>query len=60
MEVAVMERALETIRGCVQLAWWDGSCLDLRLHRLTDFIDFVSAAEPSLPCFAGTMYDDRR
>ena len=56
-----MERALETIRGCVQLAWWDGSCLDLRLHRLTDLIDFVSAAaEPVQPCRAGTTNDDRR
>ena len=57
----MMERALETIRGCVQLAWWDGSCLDLRLHRLTDLIDFVStAAEPAQPCRAGTTHDDRR
>lgn len=57
----MMERALEMIRGCVQLAWWDGSCLDLRLHRLSDLIDFVSAvAEPAQPCLAETTHDDRR
>lgn len=57
----MMERALETIRGCVQLVWWDGSCLDLRLGRLTDLIDFVSAAaEPAEPRLAGTTHDDGR
>lgn len=55
-----MERALEMIRGCVQLAWWDGSCVDLRLHRLTDLIDFVWAPpEPGERILAGTMRDDR-
>lgn len=54
----MMEWALETIRGCVQLVWWDGSCLDLRLHRLTDLIDFVSTtAEPAEPCLAGRIHD---
>nr|USU34034.1 hypothetical protein NG677_10410 [Methylobacterium sp. OTU13CASTA1] len=40
----MVERALDWVRGYAQLAWWDGSCLDLRLHRLTDFIDFVATA----------------
>ncbi|GEP03539.1 hypothetical protein [Methylobacterium oxalidis] len=39
-----MARALNLIRGCARLAWWDGSCVDLRLHRLTDLIDFVAAS----------------
>ena len=56
----MMERTLEMIRGCVQLAWWDGSCLDLRLHRLTDLIDFVSASsDRAEPCPTGTMRHDR-
>jgi hypothetical protein len=43
-EATMMERALDWVRGYAQLAWWDGSCIDLRLHRLTDFIDFVATA----------------
>lgn len=39
-----MARALNLIRGCARLAWWDGSCVDMRLHRLTDLIDFVAAS----------------
>ena len=43
-----MAGALNVIRGWTRLAWWDGSCLDLRLHRLGDLIDFVAAApEPA-------------
>lgn len=57
----MMERALEMIHGYVQLAWWDGSCVDLRLHRLTNLIDFVStSAEPAEPRLAGRMHDDGR
>ena len=48
-----MERALDWVRGCAQLAWWDGSCLDLRLHRLTDFRDFVAAAPERVPARRG-------
>ena len=40
-----MEQVLAMIRGCVQLAWWDGSCLDLRLHRLASLVDRM-AQEP--------------
>ena len=44
----MMERALDWVRGYAQLTWWDGSCVDLRLHRLTDFLDFVATApEPA-------------
>ncbi|WP_191969996.1 hypothetical protein [Methylobacterium planeticum] len=43
-----MVGALDLIRGWTRLAWWDGSCLDLRLHRLGDLIDFMAAApEPA-------------
>lgn len=47
----MMERTLDWVRGCVRIAWWDGSAVDLRLHRLTDFIDALAGmpeAEPSL------------
>lgn len=40
----MMTRALDWVRACTQLAWWDGSSIDLRLHRLGDLIDFVAAA----------------
>jgi virulence-associated protein VapD len=44
-----MERMLELIRGYVRLAWWDGCAVDLRLHRIADFVDFLAAAqEPRL------------
>jgi len=47
-EAVMMERALDWVRGYAQLTWWDGSCVDLRLHRLTDFLDFVATApEPA-------------
>ncbi|MCJ2128073.1 hypothetical protein [Methylobacterium sp. E-045] len=40
---------LELIRGYVRLAWWDGCAVDLRLHRIADFVDFLAAAqEPRL------------
>ena len=45
----MMERALDWVRGYAQLAWWDGSCLDLRLHRFTDFLDFVAGAPEPAP-----------
>ncbi|GJE45710.1 hypothetical protein [Methylobacterium soli] len=44
-----MAGALDLIRGWRRLAWWDGSCLDLRWHRLGDFIDFVAAAPAPEP-----------
>jgi hypothetical protein len=47
----MMERTLDWVRGCARIAWWDGSALDLRLHRLTDFIDALASvpeAEPGL------------
>jgi hypothetical protein len=43
-EATMMERALDWVRGYTQLAWWDGSCIDMRLHRLADFLDFVATA----------------
>ncbi|KQP11001.1 hypothetical protein ASF28_08030 [Methylobacterium sp. Leaf99] len=48
-EAMMMERALDWVRGYAQLAWWDGSCLDLRLHRFTDFLDFVAGAPEPAP-----------
>jgi hypothetical protein len=46
-----MERTLDWMRGYARLAWWDGSALDLRLHRLTDIIDALAGvpeADPAL------------
>ena len=44
-----MERVLELIRGYARLAWWDGCTVDMRLHRIADFVDFLtSAKEPGL------------
>ncbi|WP_156387536.1 MULTISPECIES: hypothetical protein [unclassified Methylobacterium] len=43
----MVERVLTTIRQWGQIAWWDGSCLDLRLHRLAGFID-RDGADPAL------------
>ncbi|WP_419951319.1 hypothetical protein [Methylobacterium sp.] len=44
-----MERMLELVRGYARLAWWDGCAVDMRLHRVADFIDFLAAArEPVL------------
>ncbi|CAA2102088.1 hypothetical protein MBUL_01508 [Methylobacterium bullatum] len=44
-----MERVLELIRGYARLAWWDGCAVDMRLHRIADFVDFLTAAkEPGL------------
>lgn len=44
-----MERMLELIRGYARLAWWDGCAVDMRLHRIADFVDFLAAAkEPRL------------
>ncbi|CAA2136774.1 hypothetical protein [Methylobacterium bullatum] len=44
-----MERVLELIRGYARLAWWDGCTVDMRLHRIADFVDFLTAAkEPGL------------
>lgn len=44
-----MERMLELVRGYARLAWWDGCAVDMRLHRLADFIDFLAAVrEPVL------------
>lgn len=40
----MVERALELVRGCVQLAWWDGSSVDLRFDRLVDLFDVVAEA----------------
>lgn len=40
-----MARALDWVRAYTQLAWWDGSSVDLRLHRLLDLI--ASGATPS-------------
>jgi hypothetical protein len=48
-EATMMERALDWVRGYAQLTWWDGSCVDLRLHRLTDFLDFVATAPEPVP-----------
>ncbi|WP_430913979.1 hypothetical protein [Methylobacterium sp. sgz302541] len=31
-----MAGILDVIRTCARLAWWDGSSIDLRLHRLGD------------------------
>ena len=39
-----MRRVMDLIDTCVTVAWWDGSCLGLRLHRLPDLIDHVAAA----------------
>ncbi|HEV7439722.1 MAG TPA: hypothetical protein VGN94_08885 [Methylobacterium sp.] len=44
-----MVGALNLIRGWTRLAWWDGSCLGPRLHRLGDLIDFVAAAPAPEP-----------
>ncbi|MGU3538631.1 hypothetical protein [Methylobacterium sp. A54F] len=41
-----MAGALNLIRGCARLAWWDGSCLDLRLHKLPALIEYVTGASP--------------
>ena len=38
-----MGRVMDLIDACVTAAWWDGSCLGLRLHRLPDLIDHVAA-----------------
>ncbi|GJE17917.1 hypothetical protein ACFQ4G_16165 [Methylobacterium marchantiae] len=44
-----MERMLELIRGYARLAWWDGCAVDMRLHRISDLVDFLAAArEPML------------
>ncbi|NEU14201.1 hypothetical protein G3T14_19000 [Methylobacterium sp. BTF04] len=48
----MMTRALDWVRACVQLAWWDGSSVDLRLHRLADLIDFVAATPEARPVLA--------
>ncbi len=55
-----MEQVLAMIRGCVQIAWWDGSCLDLRLHRLALLVDRI-ALEPRQVAirFATEASDDR-
>lgn len=42
-----MTRVMDLIGACVSVAWWDGSCLGLRLHRLTDLIDAAAASPPS-------------
>ncbi|WP_379040600.1 hypothetical protein [Methylobacterium marchantiae] len=40
---------LELIRGYARLAWWDGCAVDMRLHRISDLVDFLAAArEPML------------
>ncbi|MBX9932747.1 MAG: hypothetical protein K2Y56_14595 [Methylobacterium sp.] len=56
----MMEQVLAMIRGCVQIAWWDGSCLDLRLHRLALLVDRI-ALEPRQVAirFATEASDDR-
>ncbi|WP_210248434.1 hypothetical protein [Methylobacterium sp. WL103] len=41
---AGMRRVMDLIDTCVTVAWWDGSCLGLRLHRLPDLIDRVASA----------------
>lgn len=38
-----MRRVMDLIDACRTVAWWDGSCLGLRLHRLPDLIDHVAA-----------------
>lgn len=45
----MMERTLDWVRGCARIAWWDGSALDLRLHRLADFIDALAGVPDREP-----------
>lgn len=33
-----MKQVMDLIGICTAVAWWDGSCLDLRLHQLIDRI----------------------
>lgn len=40
----MMIRVLDWIRAYTQLAWWDGSSVDLRLHRILERIETDAAA----------------
>lgn len=40
----MMIRVLDWVRAYTQLAWWDGSCVDLRLHRILERIESGLAA----------------
>ncbi|WP_375455940.1 hypothetical protein [uncultured Methylobacterium sp.] len=57
-----MRRLMDLIGACVTFAWWDGSCLGLRLHRLPDLIDRVAAGpRPAVARAAGLCGpEDRR
>ncbi|WP_375464075.1 hypothetical protein [uncultured Methylobacterium sp.] len=51
---------MDLIGVCVTVAWWDGSCLGLRLHRLPDLIDHVAAPRPAGVRSAARGFGDLR
>jgi len=54
-----MERTLDWLRGAVRIAWWDGSALDLRLHRFADLIDALAGAPETDPALVPAHWRER-
>ncbi|MGU3360415.1 hypothetical protein ACLBWX_08790 [Methylobacterium sp. M6A4_1b] len=55
----MMERMLDWLRGYARIAWWDGSALDLRLHRFSDLIDALAGAPETDPALVPAHWRDR-
>jgi hypothetical protein len=54
-----MERMLDWLRGAMRIAWWDGSALDLRLHRFADLIDALAGAPETDPALVPAYWRER-
>jgi hypothetical protein len=55
----MMERTLDWLRGTARIAWWDGSSLDLRLHRFTDLIDALAGVPEADPALVPAHWRER-
>ncbi|POR43872.1 hypothetical protein CRT23_06460 [Methylobacterium sp. V23] len=55
----MMERMLDWLRGAMRIAWWDGSALDLRLHRFADLIDALAGTPETDPALVPPHWRER-
>ncbi len=58
----MMVRVLDWVRAYTQLAWWDGSSVDLRLHRIVERIESRAVAPEARLVLAPVLAErgDRR